>query len=200
MNLLLLQVSVTTVALVCNWQTHCTISQAALEHLCTIASGLQDYKFVNIMLHECNYYVSNTSCNNTSNPQNANIVLHFQFQKESSSPVQPSPVIVHVCSYHIVALVDYILCMHMYICTYVVKFNFLSTTTPLQVGCIIVTTLLHYFFLAVFCWALCEGIVVFIMLWAIFRYRNIFEKIYWFLLLGWGKLYLLDIRPQCKFN
>ena len=58
-----IEISVTTIALVCNcmwWQIHCTIRRlpwkTALQHLCAIASGLQGSKFVNSMLHACNYH------------------------------------------------------------------------------------------------------------------------------------------------
>ncbi|XP_065913586.1 adhesion G protein-coupled receptor L4-like [Dysidea avara] len=52
-------------------------------------------------------------------------------------------------------------------------------------GCIVVTTFLHYFFLAVFCWMLCEGIIILFMLLAVF-YKGLFQEMYFFMFLGWG--------------
>ena len=60
----------------------------------------------------------------------------------------------------------------------------------LQAGCLVVTILLHYFFLAVFAWALCEGISIYVLFVAIF-YKGIFQRLRFFLLLGWGKLFLI---------
>ena len=57
----------------------------------------------------------------------------------------------------------------------------------LQASCIVVTILLHYFFLAVFAWALCEGISIYVLFVALF-YNGIFQQLHFFLLLGWGKL------------
>ena len=56
-----------------------------------------------------------------------------------------------------------------------------------QVGCTAVAILLHYFFLAVFVWMLCEGIFVFIYFNFIF-YTGFFAKRYFYFGLGWGKL------------
>ena len=55
-----------------------------------------------------------------------------------------------------------------------------------------VTTFLHYFFLAVFCWMLCEGIIILFMLLAVF-YKGLFQEMYFFMFLGWGKYVLQSI-------
>ena len=55
-----------------------------------------------------------------------------------------------------------------------------------QVGCIFVTTLLHYLFLSVFCWTLCEGNIMFIMFYSVF-YHGFFKHLYFYLLICWGK-------------
>ena len=56
----------------------------------------------------------------------------------------------------------------------------------LQGGCIFVATLLHYLFLAVFCWMLCEAIIIYVLFIALF-YKGIFQRMYTFLIIGWGK-------------
>ena len=65
---------------------------------------------------------------------------------------------------------------------YTELYIYLST----QVGCIFVTTLLHYLFLSVFCWTLCEGIIMFIMFYSVF-YHGFFQRMYFYLIIGWGK-------------
>ncbi len=52
-----------------------------------------------------------------------------------------------------------------------------------QVGCAFVTVLLHYLFLAVFCWMLCEGVMLYLMLVAVFS--SVTKKLWFFLLLGY---------------
>ena len=61
------------------------------------------------------------------------------------------------------------------------KFSFI------QVGCMAVAILLHYFFLAAFAWMLCEGIFVFIYFNYLF-YTGLFAKKYFYFGFGWGKL------------
>ncbi|XP_065915845.1 adhesion G protein-coupled receptor L4-like isoform X2 [Dysidea avara] len=51
--------------------------------------------------------------------------------------------------------------------------------------CNMVAILLHYLFLCVFCWTLCEAIMIYIMFGAVF-YKGIFQDIRFFALLGWG--------------
>ena len=66
------------------------------------------------------------------------------------------------------------------------------TSTVMQVGCAIVAALLHYFFLAAFCWMLCEGVIIYLMLVAIF---SKFSKRWWFfLILGWGRCFLKSME------
>ena len=62
----------------------------SIHHLCVSASDLQVYKIVESKLRAYVYkfYIHNISCNNISMSQNASIVLNFQFQRESISPVQ----------------------------------------------------------------------------------------------------------------
>ena len=57
-----------------------------------------------------------------------------------------------------------------------------------QVACTVVAALMHYFFLAAFAWMLCEGIFLFLFLNFVF-YNGFFAKWYFYLGLGWGKLY-----------
>ena len=49
-----------------------------------------------------------------------------------------------------------------------------------------VTTILHYLFLTVFFWILCEGIIILVKFLRTV-YHGIFQSIYFFFVLGWGK-------------
>ena len=60
----------------------------------------------------------------------------------------------------------------------------------LKTSCLIVAILLHYFFMAVFSWMLCEGILLFIMIKLVF-YHGFLNSRAFFLLLGWGKSVLV---------
>ena len=62
----------------------------------------------------------------------------------------------------------------------------------LQVACIVVTSVLHYLFLAVFSWAICEGIIIYVLFVALF-YKGIFQRLYVLLVIGWGKQHLCFI-------
>ena len=53
-------------------------------------------------------------------------------------------------------------------------------------SCLTVAILLHYFFMAAFCWMLCEGVLLFVMLHFVF-YKGIFKRKRFFFALGWGK-------------
>ncbi len=54
-----------------------------------------------------------------------------------------------------------------------------------QGACVFVAVWLHYFFLASFCWMLCEGIMLYLMLVVVFS--KLSEKWWFFLLLGYGE-------------
>ena len=56
----------------------------------------------------------------------------------------------------------------------------------LKGGCLTVAILLHYFFLAVFSWMLCEAIVLLVAVEFVF-YEGFFKSRKFFALLGWGK-------------
>ena len=56
-----------------------------------------------------------------------------------------------------------------------------------QVACIVVAALLHYLFLAAFCWMLCEGVMIFLMLVRVFS--TLSKRWWFFLLLGYGRLF-----------
>ena len=56
---------------------------------------------------------------------------------------------------------------------------------PLQSACKFVTVLLHYFFLATFTWTLCEAVLIYNLLKAVFGANNR-KWIYIYLTLGWG--------------
>jgi len=64
-----------------------------------------------------------------------------------------------------------------------------------QVACIVVAALLHYLFLAAFCWMLCEGVMIFLMLVVVFS--TLSKRWWFFLLLGYGRFKLGQI---CYYN
>ena len=55
----------------------------------------------------------------------------------------------------------------------------------MQGGCAFVAALLHYLFLAAFCWMLCEGVMLYLMLVVVFS--KLSKKWWFFLILGWGE-------------
>ncbi|XP_065903380.1 adhesion G protein-coupled receptor L3-like isoform X2 [Dysidea avara] len=61
----------------------------------------------------------------------------------------------------------------------------IETASEYRTSCLIVAILLHYFFMAVFSWMLCEGILLFIMIKLVF-YHGFLNSRAFFLLLGWG--------------
>ena len=63
-------------------------------------------------------------------------------------------------------------------------------STIMQGGCAFVAALLHYFFLAAFCWMLCEGVMLHLMLVAVFS--KLSRKWWFFLILGWGEWLVID--------
>ena len=46
--------------------------------------------------------------------------------------------------------------------------------------------LLHYFFMAAFCWMLSEGVLLFVMLYFVF-YKGFFKRKRFYFAIGWGK-------------
>lgn len=67
-----------------------------------------------------------------------------------------------------------------------------SLLLPLiQDGCRFVAVLLHYLFLCAFCWMLCEGVLLYLLLRVVFSEM---AKTWWpFLLIGYGKIELLSL-------
>lgn len=58
----------------------------------------------------------------------------------------------------------------------------------LKVGCTVMAVLLHYFLLAVFCWMLCEGILLYFIIVKVIG-AKVEEKVKWFLIFGWGRYF-----------
>ena len=56
----------------------------------------------------------------------------------------------------------------------------------MQGGCKFVALLLHYIFLSAFCWMLCEGIVIYILLYFVL-YKGFFLNWKFYIALGYGK-------------
>lgn len=54
-----------------------------------------------------------------------------------------------------------------------------------KVGCTVMAVLLHYFLLTVFCWMLCEGILLYLVIVKVTG-AIVEEKVKWFLIFGWG--------------
>jgi len=54
-----------------------------------------------------------------------------------------------------------------------------------QAACQAVTAIMQYFFLASFCWMLCEGIMLYLMLVLVFS--GLSKKWWFFLILGWSE-------------
>ena len=63
----------------------------------------------------------------------------------------------------------------------------------LKESCLTVAILLHYFFMAAFCWMLSEGVLLFIMLYFVF-YNGFFKRKRFFFAIGWGK------KTICTYN
>ncbi|XP_065897877.1 adhesion G protein-coupled receptor L4-like [Dysidea avara] len=61
----------------------------------------------------------------------------------------------------------------------------IETAGDNKVACIVVTVLLHYFFLAAFCWMLCEGIIIYVLLAQVF-YDGFFKRLRFYSMIGWG--------------
>ena len=57
----------------------------------------------------------------------------------------------------------------------------------LQVACIILGVLLHYILLSAFCWMLCDGILIYILLFHVL-YEGFFRKWIFFMIIGWGNI------------
>ena len=53
-----------------------------------------------------------------------------------------------------------------------------------QIACKAVTALIQYFFLSAFCWMMCEGVMLYLMLVVVFS--TLKTKWWFFVLLGWG--------------
>ena len=51
----------------------------------------------------------------------------------------------------------------------------------------IVAILLHYFFMSTFCWMLCEGILLFVMLYFVFSIHIFARRWKFYFVIGWGK-------------
>ncbi|XP_065911452.1 adhesion G protein-coupled receptor L4-like isoform X3 [Dysidea avara] len=61
----------------------------------------------------------------------------------------------------------------------------IETANENRAACILVTVLLHYFFLATFSWMLCEGILIYVLLAKVF-YEGFFKRLPFYYLVGWG--------------
>ena len=57
--------------------------------------------------------------------------------------------------------------------------------------------LLQYLFLSAFCWMMCEGVMLYLMLVVVFS--KISKKWWFFLLLGWGQSYT-NTHIQCHYH
>ncbi|KXJ29080.1 uncharacterized protein LOC110252281 [Exaiptasia diaphana] len=60
-----------------------------------------------------------------------------------------------------------------------------GTARATKVGCTVLAVLLHYFLLAVFCWFLCEGLLLYLLIVKVIG-GKVEEKVKFFMLFGWG--------------
>jgi hypothetical protein len=68
-----------------------------------------------------------------------------------------------------------------------------------EVTCRIMAVMLHYFFLAVFCWMLCEGILLYLMLIIVFDTGKSYRR--YFIALGWGlPLVIVAVSLGVRFH
>ena len=61
-------------------------------------------------------------------------------------------------------------------------------TLVVQIACAFVAALLHYLFLSAFCWMLCEGIMLYLLLVVVFG--NTSQKLWLFLAIGYRMIHL----------
>ena len=85
-------------------------------------------------------------------------------------------------------LYNIILCVYYRIQPYgnILSEYFISSVCFPQEACIVVAALLHYFLLATFCWMLCEGIKLLMLLVFVF-YKGFLQRMHFFMIIGWGK-------------
>ncbi len=66
--------------------------------------------------------------------------------------------------------------------------TFYLRTFYLQEACITVAAVLHFLFLSSFCWMLCEGIMLYLLLVVVFS--KLSKNVWFFLFIGYGKIIL----------
>ena len=74
------------------------------------------------------------------------------------------------------------------VCNNVCNFRLIDFNLPLtnvETACKAVAALLQYFWLSAFCWMMCEGVMLYLMLVVVFS--TLKDKWWFFFLLGWGK-------------
>lgn len=83
--------------------------------------------------------------------------------------------------------VHYFIHLHLSITLFLGYLLFIAageTATKIEDLCIAVTTILHYLFLSSFCWMLCEGIMLYLLLVVVFS--KLSKNVWFFLLVGYG--------------
>ena len=70
-------------------------------------------------------------------------------------------------------------------CVIVIVVVVLPVHASLQGGCLFVALMLHYLFLAAFCWMLCEGVMLYLLLVVVFS--RVTRQWWLFVLIGYGK-------------
>ena len=65
------------------------------------------------------------------------------------------------------------------------EFQYQLIHTILKIACAFVAALLHYLFLSAFCWMLCEGIMLYLLLVVVFGSSS--HKIWIFMIIGYSK-------------
>ena len=75
-------------------------------------------------------------------------------------------------------------CVSLFIIIYLWSSTVTVLHNHMQIVCAIVAVLLHYLFLSAFCWMLCEGILLFLLLVIVFSSMS--KQLWPFLLIGYG--------------
>ena len=75
-----------------------------------------------------------------------------------------------------------------YVCSWHGQFVMSIST---QASCVVVAVLLQYLFTSAFCWMLCEGVMLYMMLITVFG--NKLNRQWFYFILGWGELWSIQI-------
>jgi hypothetical protein len=72
----------------------------------------------------------------------------------------------------------------------------IQTATAVPWLCSLVSALLHYFFLCAFCWMLCEGLTLYILIVKVYA-DCFFKRLYMLFVIGWGLPLIVVVITSC---